>query len=68
MNRGIHVWTLLSGLALAVWGAGLLGDGLGWWDLELADLRFAGPILIIAVGVVVVVGALAAVRRTDQQS
>lgn len=68
MNREFHIWTLISGLALAVWGAGLLGDGLGWWDLELADLRFAGPILIIAVGVLVVVGAIASAQRRDQRT
>ncbi|MGD2101994.1 MAG: hypothetical protein PVG83_07135 [Acidimicrobiia bacterium] len=67
MDRKLHIGTLLSGLALAVWGTGLLGDGLDWWSLELADLRYVGPILIIVIGAFVVVGALAATRRSDEQ-
>lgn len=68
MDRKLHVGTLLSGIALAAWGFGLLGDGLGWWDLELADLRYAGPLLIILIGGLVVVGALVSTGRTNRQT
>jgi hypothetical protein len=68
MNSRFHIGTLLSGLALAIWGAGLLGDGMGWWNIELADLRYVGPILIIVIGALVVVGALASDRRRSRQT
>lgn len=68
MDRKFHVWTLLCGLVLAAWGTGLLGDGMGWWNLELTDLRYAGPILIIVIGALVVIGALMAERRRGQQT
>jgi hypothetical protein len=68
MNRKFHVGTLVAGLALALWGVGLLGDGAGWWNLELADLRYAGPILVIVVGALVVVWALRSAQRDNRQT
>jgi hypothetical protein len=58
MGDRLHLGTLLWGLVLAAWGVGLLGVGVGWWDLELVDLRYAGPILIIVVGAVILFGAM----------
>ena len=66
MDRDYHIGTLISGFAIALWGTALLGDGLGWWDLELADLRYVGPVLIIVVGALIVAGALASARRSDR--
>lgn len=68
MDRKFHIGTLISGLVLAVWGIGLLGDGMEWWNLEFADLRYMGPILIIVIGALVVIGALASERRSNQQT
>ena len=59
MGDRMHIGTALWGLVLTIWGVALLGVGVGWWDLELVDLRYAGPILIIIVGAVIVFGALA---------
>lgn len=59
MGDRLHIGTLLWGLVLALWGVGLLGAGVGWWDFELIDLRYAGPILVIVVGAVILFGALA---------
>lgn len=67
MTRKLHVGTLISGLVLAAWGTGLLGDGMGWWNLELADLRYVGPILIIVVGALVVIGALMSAQKSSRQ-
>lgn len=64
MADRLHLGTLLWGLVLAAWGVGLLGVGAGWWDLELADLRYAGPILIIVVGAVILFGAMVPGRRS----
>ncbi len=68
MTERYHFGTLLWGLALTAWGATLLGEGLGWWDLELGDLRYAGPILIILIGVLVLVGALRSGRGSSRQT
>lgn len=59
MGDRVHIGTMLWGLVLAIWGAALLGVGVGWWDFQLVDLRYAGPILIIIVGAVIAFGALA---------
>lgn len=66
MGDRIHLGTLLWGLVLSAWGVGLLGLGAGWWDLELADLRYAGPILIIVVGAVILFGALVPGSGSDR--
>lgn len=65
MGDRVHVGTLLWGLVLALWGTALLGVGVGWWDLDLLDLRYAGPILIIVVGAVILFGALAGGDKSD---
>lgn len=59
MGERVHIGTLLWGLLLTTWGVVVLGVGLEWWSIDLVDLRYAGPILIIVVGAVIVVGALA---------
>lgn len=66
MGDRVHIGTMLWGLVLAIWGAALLGAGVGWWDLELVDLRYAGPILIIIVGAVIAFGALAGGRSKNE--
>ena len=58
MGDRVHVGTLIWGVLLTAWGIVVLGMGLEWWSIGLADLRYAGPILIIVVGAVIVVGAL----------
>lgn len=65
MGDRFHTPTLLWGIALTIWGSALLGVGLGWWDLDLIDLRYAGPILIIVVGVAVLFGAFARRDRSE---
>jgi hypothetical protein len=65
MDDRVHIGTLLWGLALIAWGVVVLGVGLDWWSIELADFRYAGPILIIIVGAVIVVGALTSKDTSD---
>lgn len=67
MGSEIHIGTLLWGLVLTIWGVGLLGVGLDWWDLELLDLRYAGPILLVVVGAVILFGAIMSGRREPEE-
>lgn len=59
MTDRFHVATFLWGLILTVSGAALAAVGFGWWDLAVFDLRFAGPLFVILVGAVILIGALA---------
>lgn len=68
MGNQIHTGTFLWGLVLTAIGAGLLGVGVGWWDFELVDLRYALPILIIAIGAAVLIGSLTQKRRPEGTS
>lgn len=65
MGDRLHIGTLLWGLFLTAWGVGVLGVGMDWWSIDLVDLRFAGPILIIIVGAVVLFGALGSSDRRE---
>lgn len=59
MTDRFHVATFLWGLILTVSGAALAAVGFGWWDLAVFDLRYAGPLFVILVGAVILIGALA---------
>lgn len=58
MGERFNLGTLLWGLVLTSWGIVLLGVGLDWWQLELFDLRYVGPVLIIVIGAIVLFSAL----------
>lgn len=57
-EKRFHYGTFLWGALLAVAGVGLLGVDLGWWELRLVDLRFVGPIVLMLIGAIVVIGSL----------
>ena len=59
MSDRLHVGTFLWGLILTISGAALAAVGFGWWDLAVFDLRFAGPLFVILVGAVILIGSLA---------
>lgn len=63
MSNRFHGGTFLWGLLLTATGAGLLGVGLDFWDLGRIDLRYAAPILVIAIGVSVLFGSLRSGRQ-----
>lgn len=53
-----HFGTFVTGLVIALIGGALLAEGLGWWELRLRDLRYLGPVLLIAIGVIVLLGSI----------
>lgn len=63
MSNRFHGGTFIWGLLLTAAGAGLLGVGLDLWDLGRIDLRYAAPILVIAIGVSVLFGSLRSERQ-----
>lgn len=58
MGERFHVGTLLWGLVLTLWGFVLFGVGVDWWQLDLIDLRYVGPALIIVFGAIVLFSAM----------
>ena len=65
MNDRLHFGTFVTGLIVALVGAALLAEGLGWWELQLRDFRFVGPVLLIAIGAIVLIGSFAR-RQGDE--
>jgi xanthine/uracil permease len=60
MNDGrFHFGTFVTGLVLALIGGALLAEGMGWWKLRLSDFRYVAPALLIAIGVIVLLGSFA---------
>ena len=59
MSDRFHVATFLWGLILTIVGAALAAVGFGWWDLAFFDPRYAGPLFVILVGAVILIGAVA---------
>jgi hypothetical protein len=58
MNDRFHVGTFLWGVVLTIAGAALAAIGFGWWDISSIDLRYVGPVFVLLVGVVILLGAL----------
>lgn len=68
MNDQFHVGTFLWGVVLTLAGAALAAVGLGWWELAAFDLRYVGPILVVVVGAVILLGALTPGSRSRSES
>ena len=64
MTDRFHFGTFVTGLVLALIGGALLSEGLGWWELSLSDFRYVGPVLLIVVGVIVLLGSFASRQTT----
>ena len=54
----LHVGTLFAGLVFLVVGLTFMTEALGWWSLQMVDLRYVGPIVLIAGGLAVTASAL----------
>jgi hypothetical protein len=66
MNDRFHVGTFLWGLVLTIGGAAVAGLGFGWWDLGAISLAYVAPALLILVGAVIVIAALARGTRATR--
>lgn len=64
-DQRFHFGTFVTGLVVAVIGGALLAEGMGWWELHLRDFRFVGPALLIAIGVIVLLGSFARKQSED---
>ncbi|MGH8947087.1 MAG: hypothetical protein ACRDVL_13195 [Acidimicrobiia bacterium] len=64
-DERFHFGTFVTGLVVALIGGALLAEGLGWWELHLSDFRYVGPALLIAIGVIVLIGSFA--RREGKE-
>lgn len=65
MNERVHTATFLWGFIYSLVGFGLLGVGVGWWDLDFIDVRYTGPVVIIAIGIAILIGSLTSARRRN---
>ena len=63
MSKSFHVATFIWGAVLTIVGAGLALAGFGWWELSSIDLRYVGPVFVILVGVVILLGSLVPTGR-----
>jgi hypothetical protein len=64
-DQRFHFGTFVTGLVVAIIGGLLLAEGMGWWELRLRDFRFVGPALLIAIGVIVLLGSFARKQSED---
>lgn len=62
MDR-IHVPTFVWGAALTVFGLVFTLEALEVWDFSLGDLRYAGPLVLVAIGLILVLTA----RRPERK-
>jgi hypothetical protein len=53
----LHLGTLFAGLIYLIIGAAFTLEALGWWNFQWSDLRLAGPLTLVAIGLAVVAGA-----------
>lgn len=68
MGDRMHVGTFLWGLILTLTGAALTAVGFGWWDISAIDLRYAAPVFVILVGVVILLGSLTGSTHRDSNT
>jgi hypothetical protein len=50
----LHVGTLFAGVVFLLTGLAFVTEALGWWTLQVADLRFVGPLALVVAGLAVV--------------
>jgi len=65
MGDRFHVDTFVWGAVLTIAGAVLAAIGFGWWELSAIDLRYVGPVFVILVGGVILLGALTSPHRDN---
>lgn len=63
----MHNGTLMAGIVYTGIGMAFLLEAMGYWTMQIADLRLIGPLALLAIGLSVIVGSLnrreAPVRR-----
>jgi hypothetical protein len=58
----MHVPTFVWGAVLTVFGIVFTLEALDVWEFSLGDLRYAGPLVLVAIGVILLVTS----RRTTR--
>ena len=61
-----HPEALVAGLIFLAVGVAFVFEALGTWTLSIEDLRFVGPLALVAAGLGVVVTSVARSERTDR--
>lgn len=56
MDR-IHVPTFIWGAVLTAFGILFMLEAIDVWEFSLGDLRYAGPLVLVGIGVILVVTA-----------
>jgi len=59
----LHTGTLYAGLVYLAIGVTFLFEALGWWTLQISDFRLVGPLALVVVGLVVIVGSIGRSRQ-----
>jgi hypothetical protein len=54
----VHFGTLMAGIVYLAIGLAFVAEAVGWWTLQVGDLRYLGPLALVVVGIAVVVGSL----------
>jgi len=54
----LHVGTLFAGIVFLLTGLAFVAETLGWWTLQVADLRFVGPLGLVVAGLAVVASSV----------
>ena len=65
MSDRIHVPTFVWGLVLTVFGIVFSLEAADVWEFTFGDLRYAGPLVLVGIGVIMV---LTARRPTDRRN
>jgi small neutral amino acid transporter SnatA (MarC family) len=52
MTERMHMPTFVWGAVLTVFGIVFTLEALDVWEFSLGDLRYAGPIVLVAIGVI----------------
>lgn len=58
----VHMGTMFAGVVFLAVGLAFVAEALEWWDLQMADLRYAGPLALVIVGIAVVFGSIRSSR------
>lgn len=51
MSDRIHIGTFVWGLVLTAFGGLFVAEALEVWEFTLRDFRYAGPIILVVIGV-----------------
>jgi hypothetical protein len=59
----LHKGTLFAGVIYFGVAIALILEALGFWTLQIGDLRYLGPIALVVLGVAVTIGSMGASRE-----